>query len=45
MYIQKALELSAVSFHAIDGENVPGDKKKADAAVPGKPAYAFYTAK
>lgn len=41
-----ALELAEVSFHSVDGDEgeVPGDKKKAAAAVPGKPSFALYAA-
>lgn len=40
----KALDLAEVSFHNVDASgSVPGDKKKADQAVPGKPSCNFYT--
>lgn len=45
-YIKRSLELKEVSFYNIEeGVFPPGvDKKKADAAVPGKPSFSFYTA-
>lgn len=44
-----ALELSEISFHnvedAAEGAELPGDKKKAGLAVPGKPSFSIFTGK
>lgn len=45
LYIQKSLDIDRVSIHNIDEPDLPGDKKKVDQAVPGKPFYVFYTVK
>ena len=37
--------MSSLSLHNIEDADVPGDKKKSDAAAPGIPAYHFYAAK
>jgi hypothetical protein len=42
-YIKRALELHDISFFNVEDGNLPGDKKKADQAVPGKPSVSFYT--
>eukprot|EP00607_Mallomonas_marina_P007653 CAMPEP_0182422418 /NCGR_PEP_ID=MMETSP1167-20130531/8097_1 /TAXON_ID=2988 /ORGANISM="Mallomonas Sp, Strain CCMP3275" /LENGTH=1133 /DNA_ID=CAMNT_0024600465 /DNA_START=65 /DNA_END=3466 /DNA_ORIENTATION=- len=43
VYITKALELTGVKFYNVEDSDVPGDKKKMDTAVPGKPAYHFFS--
>lgn len=49
VYIMAALELSEISFHnvedAAEGAELPGDKKKAGLAVPGKPSFSIFTGK
>jgi len=39
------LEIGGLIVHVTDGSSAgspPGDKKKAEMAVPGKPTYHFY---
>eukprot|EP01041_Mallomonas_annulata_P005684 gene5684-11471_t len=46
VYITTALELTGLSVYCIDDgsdNNIPGDKKKMESAVPGKPAFHFFT--
>jgi hypothetical protein len=39
----KALDLSEVNFFNVEDGTPPGDKKKIDLTVPGKPSYHFYS--
>ena len=41
-YIQKSLELDEVGLFNVHDSNIPGERKKSDAATPGKPAFQFY---
>lgn len=45
LFVKKALDLVEVSIFNVEEGNVPGDKKKYEGAVPGKPAYMFFTCK
>jgi hypothetical protein len=44
-YIKSALNMHEVVIVNMEDGPPPGDKKKADLAVPGKPSYHFYVAK
>ena len=43
-YIKSALSMHEVVVVNTEDGPPPGDKKKADLAVPGKPSYHFYVA-
>jgi hypothetical protein len=43
LFIKKALDLVDISFYNVEESNIPGEKKKWDSAVPGKPAFTYYS--
>lgn len=45
VFIKAALDLVDVSFYCVEDGNLPGEKKKYEAAVPGKCSYSFYSSK
>lgn len=42
-YIRKSLDLETLGIYSIEAGDVPGDKKKYDAAAPGSPSYQFFS--
>ena len=44
-YIKAALGVGELSIMNIEDGNLVGDKKKIEAAVPGKPSFHFYVNK